>query len=384
MKIKIYRPNQVGGCITEISNDTTKIIFDFGEELEKSINPIDEYKLLKNCDAIFFSHYHGDHIGLIDKVPNEVPMYLGATAKEIFCTYVKRTSPSKLGQSNKLKTYTHLQNIKIGNITVTPILTNHSAFDSYMFLINDDDKRILYTGDFRTHGIQGDEIFETLEKYAQNIDVMICEGTILDRSKEKIMTEIDLQEKATDIMSKYKYVFVLCSSTNIDRIAAFYHARKRKYFICDEFQKEILIIAKDSQSPNDKKYDFKYAYKYGKNLDEEMNKRGFCMLIRQGKFFQGFLDKYKEDSIVIYSMWTGYLDDRCKKDDLVDFLSPYKYRVLHTSGHATVEAIEKVCNSVKPKTLIPIHTSDVSKIYDLNIDKSIDIKILFDNEIYGI
>jgi len=39
-----------------------------------------------------------------------------------------------------------------GPFTVTPIPTDHSAFDAYMLLIEGAGKRILYTGDFRCHG----------------------------------------------------------------------------------------------------------------------------------------------------------------------------------------------------------------------------------------
>ena len=42
--------------------------------------------------------------------------------------------------------------LKIGDMTLTPIRVNHSAFDSYMFLIEAEGKRVLHTGDFRTHG----------------------------------------------------------------------------------------------------------------------------------------------------------------------------------------------------------------------------------------
>ena len=40
----------------------------------------------------------------------------------------------------------------IGRFIITPFLTDHSAFDAYMLLVEGAGKRVLYTGDFRRHG----------------------------------------------------------------------------------------------------------------------------------------------------------------------------------------------------------------------------------------
>lgn len=55
-EIKIYRGNQIGGCITEIWTGSTRILIDFGEELPGSGNkepfafPWEEHPV----DAVFF------------------------------------------------------------------------------------------------------------------------------------------------------------------------------------------------------------------------------------------------------------------------------------------------------------------------------------------
>jgi len=52
------------------------------------------------------------------------------------------------------------------------------------------------------------------------------------------------------------------------------------------------------------------------------------MLIRQGDYFKRVMEKFPENRLVIYSMWSGYLDERAKNQGLVDFLTPYRYRVV--------------------------------------------------------
>jgi len=128
-------------------------------------------------------------------------------------------------------------------------------------------------------------------------------------------------------------------------------------FVCDPYQKKQLQAVREAHADKSGFYDFKYVYDYGTNLDNHMEKRGFCMLVRQSDYFRRVMEKYVDKCLVMYSMWTGYLDERAKNQELVDFLAPYRYRVLHTSGHATPEDLKQVYDTVKPKRgLIPIHT----------------------------
>src|SRR3546814_5454482 len=41
---------------------------------------------------------------------------------------------------------------ELGTFKITPFLTDHSAFDAHMLLIEVAGKRIMYSGDFRLHG----------------------------------------------------------------------------------------------------------------------------------------------------------------------------------------------------------------------------------------
>ena len=90
MIIKIHRgTNQIGGCITEIATNGTRIIIDMGAnldcELEKSKVDIAGLTTgIKSCDAVFFTHYHSDHLGLYKTILPNIPLYIGEVAKDIF------------------------------------------------------------------------------------------------------------------------------------------------------------------------------------------------------------------------------------------------------------------------------------------------------------
>ena len=105
MRITIHRGiNQIGGCITEVQSASgTKILIDLGHNLPDADGKAeDEYEVPENLDrlldgvsAVFYTHYHGDHIAFEAAVAERgVDQYLGKLAKKI-----------------KLKFYAHMQKI---------------------------------------------------------------------------------------------------------------------------------------------------------------------------------------------------------------------------------------------------------------------------------
>ena len=134
---------------------------------------------------------------------------------------------------------------------------------------------------------------------------MICEGTTLTRNEDEILTESQLQLKAQDIFEKNKYNFILCSSTNIDRIAAFHKAalNAHKMFICDKYQSEILeYVSKNSRSSLYKFHEGKESkvYCYGDNMISKMNEYGFVMLVRPTDRFEEIMSNFKDYHFIYY------------------------------------------------------------------------------------
>ncbi len=64
-----------------------------------------------------------------------------------------------------------------------------------------------------------------------------------------------------------------------------------------------------------------------------------------------------EGSVLLYSLWDGYREQK----DTQAFLDKLQGKgvtvhPLHTSGHATLPALQRMVDILKPKTLLPIHT----------------------------
>ena len=89
MKIIIHRgTHQIGGCVTEYEYNGWHLFVDYGEELPGSPKSGDlQVEGLTHGDlsksALLITHYHGDHIGSITKLPKELPIFMGSVGREI-------------------------------------------------------------------------------------------------------------------------------------------------------------------------------------------------------------------------------------------------------------------------------------------------------------
>jgi len=411
MKIIIHRGiNQIGGCITEISTNRARILIDLGQNLPDGEGVVSDdlasseaiEKITQGIDAIFYTHYHGDHLGLFHYVPDNVQQYIGQVAKRVaLCkhrqlSYIKgreELSAEEIATLEKMGELSPGKPIVIEDIKITPYFVSHSAYDAYMFLIEADCKRILHTGDFRGHGYLSKGLLPTIEKLILSqgkVDFLITEGTMLSRLGEKVMTENELQKEAGKIMARYKNVFVICSSTDMERLATFYAANRRlkRPLVCDRFQKSILEIFTESAGKLtplfcfDKVYDFNPTN--GKLVDW-MSDKGFCMFVRATDKFKDYYQSLttrldSNETILIYSMWKEYVNFNGKHavQRYIDFVSMFcNVEKLHTSGHASAECLADICNLVNPTVgIIPIHSEQSDNYRKLNIDDTLKGKII--------
>ncbi len=249
MNIIIHRgTHQIGGSAIEISTKSTRIILDFGNELsldEKYI-PINldidgVTKGMLDCDGIVISHYHMDHLGQLTSALPEIPLYMGKLSKEVAMIATEHQDKDLYLRLLGANTFRGGEAFTIGNIHIRPLVIDHSAVDSYMFVIEAEGKRVLYTGDFRMHGLRSHIVEKLVKTYIGEVDVLITEGTLVSRGVNDGISEAAVLEDISSYIQDGKYVFVICSSTNIDRIMGIWqNMPSDKVLICDAYQKRIL------------------------------------------------------------------------------------------------------------------------------------------------
>lgn len=382
MKIIIHRgSHQIGGIAVEIKTDSTRIIIDMGDELTmdnsympKPLNISGVTDKNGKCSAVFFTHYHGDHTGQLPNIRKDIPIFMGELTKDILLATMQNAEQETINRIKSAKIFEAGQIQTIGDITVTPYSIDHSACDSYMFLIEAEGKKILHTGDFRTHGFRGKAVPKILRSFIKKVDVLITEGTNISRKNKEIITECQLQHKVKKYMKEYKYVFAYTSSTNLERICSFAKAVPQgKYFICDEYQNKLLNIIKKHWKDYSKLCDNIKKITYGINLLPKFKERGFLMMVRDNSMFRKIIPEFDKDkSIMLYSMWDGYRTH--PESTIPEFLAlAGKWEYLHTSGHAYVEDIKEMVKIINPSCIIPIHTDIPEIMLNLFPDKNIII-----------
>lgn len=396
MRIKIHRgANQIGGSIVEVASETTKIILDCG----KNLPPLDE----KYCedpiqldgltvgesayDGVFITHYHADHCGLIERVNPDIPIYMGVDTKlvlEVISDFIDAPLPrvSQILEPGK--------EVRVGDMKVLPLDVGHSAKGAMMFLIEADGKKLLYTGDFH-------DIDETFNPLTGKIDVMLCEGTNIGLRGG--ITDQDIAHEAANIMRKTEgQVFVLCSTTNIDRIRQMELACQAsgRAVALDPFAKAILdrmakqlILEPVGFVPHfisGEKTPRAYQYlasdiKSFSSAEAVAKMSNLTFLVRQS--MGRFLERLNQlsplrGSTLIYSIWRGY-ENTTPTKRFLDLCKSIGMRIeyLHTSGHASRESLEGTISNLKPKMLIPIHTESAGSFCEIHSN----VRLLRDGEL---
>ncbi len=383
--------NQIGGCITEIISKEARIIIDFGEDLpdeeEKTKEPIVIAGLNDGksslYDAVFITHSHGDHIGLINTINNDIPIYMSNDTKKIYTIANDFTNKEEVKITKDIRTFDFAKYtvesapIKIKDLTITPFLADHSAYGSCMYLISDGVKKILHTGDFRNHGRKQTVLKKVLAKI-KKVDLLISEGTSLSIGPKIYETENALEIRAKQLFKEYDQIFILQSSTNIDRTVTFVRAalQVNKKFVADYFTKvlndqldfKVVIDNKKIFVWKPMSYDYKEAW--FKNKYQEIYER---------KYNYGFLPNYVMQvkssmlkdiyalnkacpltkACLVYSMWDGYKKNKRTQNFLEKCESlGMTIEDLHTSGHADNQTLRLVEDSLLPQETIIIHTDD--------------------------
>lgn len=409
MRLIVHRgTKEIGGNCIEIATDSTRIILDVGKPLfdanrkpfddrvlrDKSIEELLEAKVLPDVpglftdgptpDAILLTHAHMDHTGFLDHTRSEIPVYATRGTKKMMKAggiFARQVEIPK-GRNRRLVPG---KTIQIGDLEVTTFSVDHSVFGSAAFLIEGDDKVILYSGDLRLHG-RKTGMAKTLLAAVKDktIDVLLIEGTLLGSSRSKGVNEYDLEKEiAEHVNSTDGLVLASFSPQHVDRLVGFIRAAQRTHrtFVADVYTAYVLhLIQNETKTPPPissegirvfyphyflVSYERRWLHKvHDMFLDDQIyldeiraNPAKHIMVFRSTMLDSDFGGRLPPGSRCLYSRWEGYLEQpewqttREKIDaaggDLIQ---------IHTSGHAYLEDLQKLVDEIAPMKTIPIHT----------------------------
>ena len=387
MKIKIHRgTHQIGGCVTEYEYNGWHLFVDYGEELpggpktgDLQVEGLTKGDLSKS--ALLITHYHGDHIGSVPKLPKELPIYmgdLGLKIQTVLSEHLKSVRPEHEEMLNRLKsikTFKAGKQFKFGPFTIMPVTVDHSAFDAYAFKITADRASVYHTGDFRLHGFRSKKMDKMLQVFVGKVDYVVCEATNVFRPEATSKSESELQREFYHQFKHKGGHIVYLSSTNIDRLFSLYHAalNARRPFYVDYYQKKVM----DTVAYSDSIWTKSKLYKYGKykpisleydkkNKDaffvsdkfiDFLNKKGYVLIARANSRFDNLIEQIPGEKVKILSIWKDYVNESSPayNKDLAKSLGKV-FEPMHTSGHIDMKDMHEFLALLKPKGVIPIHT----------------------------
>lgn len=388
MKITIHRgAKEIGGTCIELATRQTRILLDLGAPLSGNSRNLDPKQL--KADAVLVTHPHQDHYGLIEQLDPKMPVYIGALGKSLIDAtrvFIKQELPT-----NNFKYFTRDNKFAVGDFTITPYLVDHSAVDAYAFLIEAEGKRLLYSGDFRSHGRKSVLFDRMIKNPPSDIEMLFMEGTMLRRDNSEFPSEEAVQDKISALIRNQKNIsFLLSSSQNIDRLVSAYKACMvtGKILVLDIYTAWVLEqMNQVTQNVPDMNWDLIKVYTSNSQyqimkanreyfgsfanrvwdsrvtMDELENRPADYLYFGKMSHFKT-IRRFKEKGKVtlIYSQWQGYLKYSSKdyfgaeeiaalKDD-----SQIDFTYAHTSGHATLEDLKSFASAIPPRVLVPIHT----------------------------
>ena len=379
---------QIGGsCIEIVHPQGDRIILDAGRPLDA---PAGATGLLpasldrSRPATVLISHPHQDHWGLINELPTSWPIWTGSKSAKLIAVVgditrhpIARTFETWNSRSGPFS---------IGPFRATPILTDHSAFDAYMLLIEGGGKRVLYTGDFRRHGRKSACVEKIIAKPPADIDVLLCEGTNLGSDKP-VKTEEELESDFVELFNRTKgRVFVSWSGQNIDRTVTIYRAAKRtgRTLAIDLYTADVLDrISESSRLPRPGFPNLKVVVTsgLGRNYRNQGREDFIERIARAGHGISakrleggrhvimlrsGLLGDYQRAGVVPtaddaynFSMWRGYLSDPYDSQHSAPLewlrAAGAEIAFIHTSGHASPSDLREFAAALRPKVLVPVH-----------------------------
>ncbi len=431
--------NEVGGNTFLLETNGTKILLDFGRSfkqegtyfagflsprtsqglkdfLEFKILPkiqgiyaqefsIDDKSIKSRINACFLSHAHLDHFGNINVLNEDIPVYMGETAKTIVQS-IQDTTRTRFGRPyirqatddkpSNVRTFRTGDVIQINEFNITPIHVDHSLPGSYGFIIEgEDDQNIGYTGDLRIHGWRKDltQDFINIAK-KKGINTLLIEGTNIDEdfdvNETRVQKDVSQAIETTNGLAIANY-----SLRDIDRFRSFYKAAKengRKLLINMQQAHLLQLLQNDPhlETPplNDpyiqiyKRPKTRY-YQWEQKLIETLS------MVESPAFNQSeyvfhcdfwnltdLIDIQPSPNISTYFYSHG---EPFNEEGMIDYNRMMEwirhfhleFKQYHASGHAPRSDLKQIVEEINPELLIPIHTEYPEKYQEI-----VDVPIL--------
>ena len=380
---------EVGGSCVELEAEGgDRLILDLGLPLSMGAGEelvLPAIKGLRGEGAtllgVLLSHGHPDHYGMIETIPRDVPVYMGQASARILR---EASFFTPLGLNREpTEALVDRRPLQIGAFTVTPLLVDHSAFDSYALLVEADNRRLLYTGDLRAHGRKAVAFERLIQDPPRSVDTLLLEGTSVGRPIETDpLRESEVEEQCAELFRASAGMALACySPQNVDRLVSVYKAavRSGRNLVIDLYGAAVAAATGNTSIPQAdwsrirvyvpqaqrvrikeseqfwRVNDLGASRIFAEQLAADPNQ--WVMCFRQSMLRE--LDRAGcfREAHAVWLMWAGYLNNEAGqlfRNSLASL--GIDLTIIHASGHATVKDLQRFAAAVDADRVVPIHT----------------------------
>jgi len=437
--------DEIGGNKFLLEDRDSKIFLDFGKNFAKEklyfdypyIMARDEKHLLnlnilppikglyKNdegtckLDGVLVSHPHLDHYDALRFVKDDYPLFCGEETKcaiiaREFCfqSIGKGYNIAHLTAKNGKEIFKSFNTFKAGeecsagNMKFKAYAVDHSVPGAYAFIIETENGTVVYTGDFRMHGLGKEKTETFIEKAAQaNPEILLIEGTHV--SECKLESEEEVKYKVGEITScTKKLVLAGFATADTDRMKTFYEVAKendrklalstKQAYIIDNLCKiehlnlfslddpDILIFQREKRQYRQYEKDLKEKYSNIATATAISSMQKEVILVAS-LYDMNEVAEIKPDAGSSYILSQSEPFDEemeISYEKLLNWLSYFGIPLYqaHASGHAAPHDLKYAIENISPKIVIPIHTMRPKLFEGFVSDTDIEIMIPSEKE----
>ncbi len=424
-------------------------------------------------DACFLTHAHLDHCMFLGFLKQSTPIYMNWLTESIL-DYLDESSSNSLvpdmlhfyeafklvpkknaklkangeidykrARKSDYKTQNIARNINIinpgeqksfestnGKVIITQYLVDHSIPGSCAYIIEQDGRSIIYTGDFRKHGMHKDWVESFIEAAKKsNPIVIISEGTRVpyvdeyksDDFEDDSQSEDEVMRISGELISNHDELILFnCPSRNLDRILLYYELAKKnnrvlaitpkikmfiewfkkkldtfderkinefyKYYDLPEYNDEFLSVYLPRKGwgrfePKDYKKQERDIFNNGNYINYKnvkLEPENYVMYLDYFMMNELIDLDQRQDSILFINSTTDPFNEEMviQEKKLNAWLNKFgviKTETIHSSGHMNVDDLIHTLSSIQPDTIIPVHTENPETFKEFGLSSNIII-----------
>jgi ribonuclease J len=401
MRVRIHRgAHEIGGSCVEIEHHGKRIVLDVGRPLDGGLDadlPLPAVPGLASGDpallGVVVSHAHPDHYGLVTGADSSIPIYMGEAAQQVLAEAAFFTPGG--GRFDVAGFLCDRKPFELEPFRITPYLMDHSAFDAYALLVEAGGQRLLYSGDIRAHGRKAGLFERFIANPPEEVDTLLLEGTHVRDSAAVTtlgLSERGVEDRYIEILQEAKGIVLACySPQNIDRVVTLFRAAKRtgRTLVLDLYAASITratgrpdtipqaewddvsVFVPQAQRVHvkrEKAYERINWVKPHRLYPEQLAPLADKLVITFRYSMATDLDRAGclTDAQAVWSMWPGYLDSP-SGTRLRAWLEQraIPLTLVHSSGHASVEDLQRFATAVSASEVVPFHTAAPQRFPDV-------------------